>query len=117
MAALRTAANLAMGASWRGKPARILVLACEISTTLVRSELESIVQDEEVRIGVCLFSDCASAVVLGNGISERCDEEEPLLEMLGWEHRIVQDTEEDLGFDVHPLGSSTPPFLFLLTHH
>ena len=107
MAALRTAANLAMGASWRGKPARILVLACEVSTTFVRSELESIVQDEEVRIGVCLFSDCASAVVLGNGVSERCEveDEEPLLEVLGWEHRIVQETEEDLGFDVHPLGT------------
>lgn len=107
MAALRTAAGLAMGASWRGKPARVLVLACEISTTFVRSELESIVEDGEVRIGVCLFSDCASAVVVGNGISERCeqeDDEEPLLEMLGWEHRIVEETEKDLGFDVHPLG-------------
>ena len=115
MAAMRTAANIAMGNSFRGKPARILVLACEVSTTFVRSELESVVQDGDVRIGLCLFSDCASAIVLGNGVSERemgadgADEEEPLLEVLGWEHRIVEDTEQDLGFDVHPLGKSHRP--------
>ena len=105
LAALRTAANIALGSSFRRKPARILVLACEISTTFVRSELESIHEDQEIRIGVTLFSDCASAVVLGNGFSHRFDEE-PLLEMLGWDHRILDDTEKDLGFDVDPLGKS-----------
>ncbi len=105
VAALRTAANIALGASFRRKPARILVLACELSTTFVRSELESIVKDEEVRIGVTLFSDCASAVVLGNGFSDRYDEE-PLLELLGWDTHIIENTEKDLGFDVDPLGES-----------
>jgi len=103
LAALRTASNIALGASFRRRPARILVLACEISSVLVRSELESIHKNEEVRIGVTLFSDCASAVVLGNGFSNRFGEE-PLLELLGWEHRIVDDTEHDLGFNVDPLG-------------
>ncbi|KAI1617854.1 chalcone synthase [Exophiala viscosa] len=101
--ALRTAANIALGSSFRRKPARVLVLACEISSTLVRSELDSIHKNQEVRIGVTLFSDCASAVVLGNGFSDRYDEE-PLLELLGWDHRIIEDTEKDLGFDVDPLG-------------
>jgi len=103
LAALRTAANIALGHSFRRRPARILVLACEISSVLVRSELESIDQDQEVRIGVTLFSDCASAVVLSNGIGDSFHDE-PLLELLGWEHRIIDDTESDLGFDVHPLG-------------
>jgi type III polyketide synthase len=31
-------------------------------------------------------------------------EEEPIYELLGWEHRVVPDTEKDLGFDVDPLG-------------
>ena len=105
LAALRTAANIALGSSFRKKPARVLVFACEISSLLVRSELESIARNQEVRIGVTLFSDCASAVVLGNGFSDRFGEE-PLLELLGWEHRIVADTEKDLGFDVDPLGKS-----------
>ena len=103
LAALRTAANIALGSSFRRKPARILVLACEISSTLVRSELDSVHKDQEVRIGVALFSDCASAVVLGNSFSDRFDEE-PLVELLGWDHRIIEDTEKDLGFNVDPVG-------------
>ena len=108
LAALRTAANIALGSTFRRKPARLLVLACEISSVLVRSELESIDKDQQVRIGVTLFSDCASAVVLGNGLSNRCHgyHEEPLLELLGWDHRIIGDTEKDLGFDVDPLGNA-----------
>lgn len=148
MAALRTAAGLIMGESFRGRKARILVLATEISTSLVRSELESIVRDDEVRIGVCLFSDCASALVVGNeldddGLDSRDDVEDagylsngypndhsgnspqredlqtgqnnkrnggnkPILELLGWEHEIIEDTEKDLGFDVDPLGTFAP---------
>ena len=105
LAALRTAANIALGSSFRRKPARILVVACEISSVLVRSELESIDKYQEVRIGVTLFSDCASAIVLGNGFGDRLGEEN-LLELLGWEHRIIDGTEKDLGFDVDPLGTS-----------
>jgi type III polyketide synthase len=32
--------------------------------------------------------------------------EEPVYELLGWEHRIIPDTEEDLGFDVDPAGKN-----------
>ena len=103
LAALRTAANIALGSSYRRKPARVLVVACEISSVLVRSELDSIAKNQEVRIGVTLFSDCASAAVLANGFSDRF-EGEPLLELLGWEHEIIDDTEKDLGFDVDPMG-------------
>lgn len=103
LAALRTAANLALGHAMRGKPARILVVALEVSTSMVRSELDSINETQETRIGVALFSDCASALVLSNGIGEAA---EPIYELLGWEHEIIPDTEEDLGFDVHPNGKT-----------
>jgi fungal type III polyketide synthase len=101
LAALRTGANLALGHKARGKPARVLCVALEISTTMVRSEFDSIDELQETRIGVALFSDCASAVVLSNGLGVAA---EPVYELLGWDHRVVPDTEEDLGFDVHPLG-------------
>lgn len=101
--ALRTAANLACGSSFAKKPARILVLACEISSLLVRSELDSIVENDEVRIGAALFSDCASAVVLSNGVGEP-SRGKGVYELLGWKHDIIPDTEADLGFDVDPLG-------------
>ena len=103
MAAMRTAANMALGASYRQKPARILVLACEISSVLVRSELESIHQNQEVRIGVCLFSDCASACVMSNGIGHE-PQATTLYSLLGWKHEVLEDSHSDLGFDVDPLG-------------
>ena len=104
MAALRTAANLALGMSFRKKPARILVLACELSTLLVRSELDSINQEQKVRIGVCLFSDCASAAIVSNGVLGGEHAYDPVYEILGWRHEILEGTENDLGFDVDPLG-------------
>ncbi|KAL8831294.1 MAG: hypothetical protein Q9191_000950 [Dirinaria sp. TL-2023a] len=104
LAALRTAANMALGSSFRRKPARILVLACEISTVLIRSELDSIDKDQTVRIGACLFSDCASAAVLSNGVALPDELADPVYEVLGWKHEILADTETDLGFDIDPLG-------------
>lgn len=101
LATLRTGANLALGHAARGRPARVLCVALEVSTTLVRSELDSINELKETRIGACLFSDCASAAVLSNGIGEPS---EPVYDLLGWDHRIIPDTEEALGFDVDPLG-------------
>ncbi|KAL8999738.1 MAG: hypothetical protein Q9188_005820 [Gyalolechia gomerana] len=103
MAAMRTAAHLALGSTYRGKPARVLVLACEISSVLVRSELDSINEEQKTRVGVCLFSDCASAAVVSNRVGEEKGTR-PVYELLGWKHQIIDDTEEDLGFDVDPLG-------------
>jgi len=113
LAAIRAAANLALGSSFRKKPARILVLACEISSVMVRSELDSIDKEQKTRIGVCLFSDCASAAILSNGVGE--DEPwTPIYEILGWKHDILADTESDLGFDVDPLGMLLDANFFLL---
>ncbi len=107
LAAIRAAANLALGSSFRKKPARVLVLACEISSLLVRSELDSIDKEQKTRIGVCLFSDCASACVLSNNVGE--DDPSPIYELLGWKHEILEDTDKDLGFDVDPLGTASGP--------
>lgn len=79
--------------------------ALEVSTTLVRSELDSIEKLEETRIGACLFSDCASAVVLSNGLGDELrGSKPPVYEMLGWDNRVIPDSAQDLGFDVHPHG-------------
>ena len=103
MAAIRAAANLALGATSRKRPARVLVLACEICTALVRSELDYISQNNEVRIGICIFSDCASACVVSNGVGA-FNESQSIYNLLGWKHEVLHDTEQDLGFDVDPLG-------------
>ena len=103
LTALRTAANLALGASFMKRPARILVVACELSSLLVRSELDSMMENGDLRIGVTIFSDGASAVVLSNGIGES-PEEKPVFDLLGWDHHTVPETHAEIGFDVHPLG-------------
>ncbi|KAF2972640.1 hypothetical protein GQX73_g910 [Xylaria multiplex] len=102
LATLRTAANLALGHRFRGQSARILCVALEVSTTLVRSELESIDKTQDTRIGACLFSDCASAAILSNGIGDATAE--PVYELLGWDHRTIPESEGDLGFDADPVG-------------
>ncbi|KAK4189378.1 chalcone synthase [Podospora australis] len=103
LAALRTAANLSLGHTFRGLPARILVIALEVSTIMVRSELDSIAKTQETRIGAALFSDCASAVVLSNNIGS-LPSSSPVYSLLGWEHQTIPNTEDDLGFDVDPQG-------------
>lgn len=110
LAALRTAANLCLGHTMRRKPARILVVALEISTTLVRSELESINALQETRIGVALFSDCAGALLLSNSLpllspnSSLPPPPPPIYTLLNWQHQTIPATESDLGFDADPLG-------------
>ncbi|RNJ56213.1 t3pks protein [Verticillium nonalfalfae] len=108
LATLRTAANLALGHTARCRPARVLCLALEVSTTMVRSEMDSINESQETRIGIALFSDCGSAVVLSNGIGPPT---EPVYDLLGWEHRIIPDSDRDLGFDVDVVLSPRVPTL------
>lgn len=105
LAALRTAANIAMGSCFRRRPAKILVMALEICTFLVRGEMDSIDKFQETRIGVSLFSDCASSLVLSNGVGDKRIKE-PVYELLGWDHKIIPDTDRDLGFNVDPLGET-----------
>ena len=106
LAALRTAANLALGHTHRRKPARVLIVALEISTTLVRSELESIHESQETRIGAALFSDCASAILLSNSLPNPSQPPPPppIYHLLTWHHQTLPSTEPDLGFDAHPQG-------------
>ncbi|KAK6348022.1 hypothetical protein TWF718_005843 [Orbilia javanica] len=103
LAGLRTACNIALGAKARGRKARILVCATEICTVLVRSELDSIVKEGSVRIGITLFSDCSSALVISNGVGEDL-RGKGIYDILGWKHKTLHGTEAELGFDVDPLG-------------
>ncbi|KAF3929935.1 hypothetical protein AA313_de0204407 [Arthrobotrys entomopaga] len=106
LAGLRTACNIALGASARGRRARVLVCATEICTALVRSELDSIIAEGNVRIGITLFSDCSSAAVVSNGIGEDWGrgKSKGVYDILGWKHDTLDESEKDLGFDIDPLG-------------
>lgn len=101
LAVLRTAANLALGHTARRKPARILCIALEVCTTLVRSELDWINDRQEMRIGATLFSDCGSALILSNDIGPQTT---PIYDLRGWDHRTIPETSDHLRFDVDPIG-------------
>lgn len=108
LAALRTAANIALLAAALQRPARILVVACELASTLARSELADVDQHQELRIGVTLFSDGASALVVSNGVGDARGER-ALYDLLAWDSATIPGTEKDMSFDVHPNGQCAAP--------
>ncbi|KAJ5946937.1 chalcone synthase B [Penicillium verhagenii] len=66
LAALRMASNLARAATSQGRPARILVLACEICSIFICSELYAASTSQDMGIGVALFGDGAAALIVCN---------------------------------------------------
>ncbi|KAF7794554.1 hypothetical protein EIP86_005688 [Pleurotus ostreatoroseus] len=103
LAALRTAANIALCATFMGAPARILVVTCELASLLVRSELDMLTRDQDLRVSVALFSDGASALVLSNGLGDTWNER-PIYDLIAWDHRTIPETEKDISFDIHSNG-------------
>ncbi|KAJ7163017.1 type Iii polyketide Synthase [Mycena filopes] len=106
LAALRLAASLCQAAAWRGEGAHVLVVACEITSSMLRDELESISRDQEVRIGITLFADGAAALILSLTHSSVGSAMHPegIYELVNWTHLTVPDTHKDLRFDVDASG-------------
>jgi len=113
LAGLRLAANLVLSAAYLGKKATVLVVACEITSTLARLELDRIAEGQ-LNIGVTIFSDGAGALIVTsdfdapsltttNGTNGH-SHGSAIYEILGWKNLTVPDTEADLGFDASSLG-------------
>lgn len=106
LAIMRAAAQIACGATMRGRPARILAFACELCTPNVRCDLEEAVKCSDpaaVSIAGALFSDGAAAFVLCNeyGIS---DDTQPIFQLLDWGNATLPDTAQHMGFYADPKG-------------
>lgn len=72
LAAVRLARQLSLvpPAYPGAKPPRILVIATEITSTLCRSEIDAMAKagdEARANVSLCLFSDGASAMVVGGG--------------------------------------------------
>ncbi|KAJ7081606.1 thiolase-like protein [Mycena belliarum] len=100
LAALRLAASLCQAAACRGEPAHVLVVACEITSLTGREELELISREQEVRIGITLFTDGASALVLSLDAAHL----KGIFELVNWTHLTVPDTYADLAFSLSAKG-------------
>ncbi|KAJ7109088.1 type Iii polyketide Synthase [Mycena crocata] len=104
LAGLRLAASLCQAAAWRGEPAHVLLIACEITSSMRRDELERISRDQQIRIGVTLFGDAAGALVLSLDPAESPSTVKGIYELANWTHLTVPDTFSDLRIDVDAKG-------------
>jgi type III polyketide synthase len=105
LSAVRTAADIASAASQRGRPARILVVACELCSLFLRAELQAACRDgEALHVAPALFSDAAAAVVVCNKIALG-ERHEPLLELLEWSSMVVPGTTGMMSYDIEENGN------------
>ncbi|KAF7307811.1 hypothetical protein MKEN_01141200 [Mycena kentingensis (nom. inval.)] len=104
LAALRLAGNLCHTAAFRGARAHVLVVACEITSTMQREELARISSEQQVRIGVTLFGDGAGAVILSLDGAAAGIEGKGIYELANATHLTVPDTFSDLQIDVSNKG-------------
>ncbi|KAJ6584507.1 type Iii polyketide Synthase [Mycena capillaripes] len=107
LAGLRLAASLCQAAAWRGEPAHVLLVACEITSTMRRNELEKISREQQIRIGITLFGDGAGALILSLDPGDNYPADKfpkGIYELVNWAHLTVPDTHSDLRIDVDASG-------------
>ncbi len=121
LAITRAAAQIASGATSRGRPARVLAFACELCTPNVRHDLadaEACADPADVSIAGVLFADGAAALVLCNDIGLELpphddddgdvrDRAEPLFQLLEWGNATIPDTSQHMGFYAEGTGFRT----------
>lgn len=108
LAAVRAAAQLALGATARGRPARVLGFACELCTALCRRELalaEAAAEGADINIAPVLFGDAAAAFVLCNelGLGDE-GEDAAVFQLFEWGNTTIPDTQDEMGFFPEPSG-------------
>ncbi|KAH9230314.1 hypothetical protein K456DRAFT_1843353 [Colletotrichum gloeosporioides 23] len=106
VALMRVAANIAMAATSRKRPARILCFASEVCTMYLRhqyAEAEVATDIENMDIAGAIFGDAASAFVLCNddGLDDLTQAKFQLLE---WERMTVPETIHHMGAMVKTTG-------------
>lgn len=105
LSALRAAANIAAAESQRGRPACILVVACELCSLFLRGELQAASQDEGLRIAPALFSDAAAALVVCNELALKQDAS-PTYQLQEWGSMLIPKTKEYMSYEMKSNGKS-----------
>lgn len=101
---MRAAAQMALAATARGRPARVLAFACELCTPNARSELAAAEKSlpEDVCVAAALFSDAAAAFVLVNELGRgHCKAQ---FELLAFDSAVMPDTLQHMSFLAVPPG-------------
>jgi type III polyketide synthase len=103
LSALRSAANTAAASSQKNQPACVLVVACELCSLFLQTELQAASQDDALHIAPTLFSDAAAALVVCNKLAIR-EDRTPIYELQGWSSMLVPDTVNHMSYTVKPHG-------------
>lgn len=108
LATLRVAATMANDATLRGRPARILGYACDLTSTNIRCDLNILAANpNETRVSMALFSDAAAAFVVCNELGLN-DDESVVYSVMDWENGVLQGTLEHEYSLPDPLGEPLP---------
>ncbi|KAK0611429.1 thiolase-like protein [Immersiella caudata] len=92
LATLRVAATMANDATLRGRPARILGYACDLTSTNIRCDLTIMAENpNETRVSMALFSDAAAAFIVCNELALD-DDESIIYSVLDWENGVLKNT-------------------------
>ncbi|KAH3912494.1 hypothetical protein HBI56_205790 [Parastagonospora nodorum] len=103
LSALRAAANIAAAESQRGRPARVLVMACELCSLFLKAELHAASCDEKLHIAPALFSDAAAALVVCNQ-SALMRDQKPIYELQECGSMLVPNTTQYMSYDITAKG-------------
>jgi type III polyketide synthase len=105
LAAMRAAANMAGAATLRGRPARVLVFACELCSIHVRCDLDAVAANPgETKIAPALFSDGAAAFVLCNGLASEA-KGKGIYSLVDWGNAVLPGTQQHMAFLTDPIGA------------
>ena len=102
LAALRTAAQMARASG--GRPANILVFACEIPSVHVSVELDDAERNPRTPIGPVLFSDGAAALMLCNGAALSSSRGAAIYDLLDWTTSRIPDTDSLMAYTLTQFG-------------
>jgi len=109
LSALRAAADIAVAASQKHRPARILVMACELCSLFIRAELQAAYRDEDnLHVAPALFSDAAAALVVCNG-DALGEAQKPIFKLKEWGSMVVPDTSDYMSYDIEKNGTCWAP--------
>tara|TARA_R110002003_G_scaffold219_8_gene16514 strand:+ start:1079 stop:1720 length:642 start_codon:yes stop_codon:yes gene_type:complete len=103
LSALRSGADVAAAESQKRRPARVLVMACEICSLFWRAELLAASCDDAVHIAPALFSDGAAALVICNDIALE-KQQRPIFELLECGSMAVPKTIDHMSYMVKNNG-------------
>jgi type III polyketide synthase len=107
LSALRAAADIAAAASQRGRPACVLVVACELCSLFLRAELQAACREGTLHIAPALFSDAAAAVVVCNELA--LGTQKPVFELNEWCSMVVPGTSEMMSLVTEQNGTQYRP--------